>query len=215
MSQAVVIPAKNQHQNTIIWLHGLGDQGASFMSLMEDFKFNKTQFILPNAPVRPITLNGGMAMPGWYDIESLEVEQRQDIDGILKSTQYVHQLIQAEIDKGISPGNIILAGFSQGGAIALYAAATFDQALGGIIATSTYLPVLEQFKQRRLQTVPIIMCHGTQDDVVSYEIGCRSRDHLLEMSFPLEWHEYPIPHSLCLEEMHDIKNWIQQRWSDT
>lgn len=212
MSQPIIIPAKNHHRHSLIWLHGLGDQGSSFISLVEDFGFENTQFILPSAPVRPITLNGGMMMPGWYDIESLDIGQRQDLEGVLASGAYVQGLIQAQIDLGISPENIILAGFSQGGAVALYAAATFAHQIGGIIATSTYLPIRDAFEERLSQKPPVIMCHGTADDIVTYEIGTRSRDALIELGFKLQWEEYPIPHSLCLEEMQAIKAWILKRW---
>lgn len=212
----IEITTAEQCEYTVIWLHGLGASGHDFEPIVPELQLLQrpgVRFLFPHAPVRPITVNGGAAMRGWYDINSLDFGSReQDIKGIQESAQQVASLIDNEINKGIAASNIILAGFSQGGAIALYAGLTGEHTLGGILALSTYLPIQEHtlaaLKQESSST-PIFMAHGLQDDVIHIQHAEQSRQLLEQHQLPLEWHTYSIPHSISADEVSDISNWMK------
>lgn len=199
---------------SIIWLHGLGADGHDFEGLVPELKLPAScaiRFIFPHAPYRPITLNNGYVMRGWYDIKSLEFGAQQDQQGIEESAAALNQLIDAEIARGIRHDRIILAGFSQGGAIVLHTGVRSLQPLAGIMALSTYLPLADHFPQAvtaASKQTPVFMAHGLQDDIVKYQYGVTSRGRLLEQGYSVDWHEYPMSHSLCLEEIQDIRHWV-------
>ncbi|MDC9727780.1 MAG: alpha/beta hydrolase fold domain-containing protein [Methyloprofundus sp.] len=210
----VEIPAASTPIYSIIWLHGLGADGHDFESIAPELKLQQEQhihFIFPNAPIQPVTINGGMEMRSWYDILAADLEREVAIDDIYQSAQAVTQLIEQEIEKGIKAENILLAGFSQGGVIALHAGLRFPKKLAGIIALSTYLPTIEQLKSERSinnNNTPIFMAHGSMDPVVMSQAAKKSFTQLKELSYPISWHEYPMQHSVCLEEITDIAAFI-------
>lgn len=204
---------------SIIWLHGLGADGHDFEAMPAELQLPDDiapRFIFPHAPYRPITLNNGYVMRGWYDIASLSFNQQQDETGILDSVAAIAALIQDEIRQGIPAHRIVLAGFSQGGAIALYAGLTSPDPLAGILALSTYVPLTGQLDQGRpLQTdMPVFMAHGTADDIVRYEYGVNSRLWLEKHGIRPEWHDYPMGHSLNFDELRDIRGWLVKRLTD-
>ncbi len=206
----VEIQPESEHRYSVIWLHGLGADGHDFEGLVPELHLTaqaNTHFIFPNAPIQPVTINGGMSMRSWYDILEMSLERRVDIDGIYQSAGLIEPLIQQEINKGIPSSNILLAGFSQGGVIALHVGLRCRHKLGGIVALSTYLPTIEQLKTERSaanNTTPVFMAHGIIDTVVAVESGKAAFDALKAMGYPIEWHDYVMEHSLCTEEVEQI-----------
>ena len=208
-------PEKNA-KYSIIWLHGLGADGHDFVPIIPELKLNNEaiRFIFPNAPIRPVTINNGMAMPAWYDIRGMDIADKEDATGMQASQLYLNGLIKQEIEKGINPQNIILAGFSQGGAVALYTMLRFPEKLGGCMALSTYLPFMSLSKQelsKHANKTPIFWGHGNQDTVVPKDLGIMSQEHLLDLGFSIEFHTYNMPHSVCAEEIIDLSHWLKQR----
>ncbi|WP_428355085.1 alpha/beta hydrolase [Methyloprofundus sp.] len=212
----VEIPASSNPLYSIIWLHGLGADGHDFESIVPELRIDNLEhinFIFPNAPVQAVTINGGMEMRSWYDILEASLDREVAVDDIYQSSALLEQIIQGEIDKGIKAENILLAGFSQGGVIALHTGLRFAQKLAGIMALSTYMPTTEQLKTERAVSnndTPIFMAHGTMDPVVYPQIAKQSFKRLQEMDYPISWHEYPMQHSLCLEEIIDISHFINR-----
>lgn len=210
----ILEPTSGKADYSVIWMHGLGADGNDFVSLVPELQLPESpgiRFIFPHAPIRPITLNGGMDMRGWYDIYSLEDRSRQDEQGVLESAALIHHMIDAEIEKGIKAENIILAGFSQGGAIALFAGLTYGQKLSGILALSTYLPIQETFfKQHRTanQNTPIYMAHGSHDPIIPFAMALESCEQLTAENYAVAWHSYPMEHSLCADELRDVREWF-------
>jgi phospholipase/carboxylesterase len=201
----------------VIWLHGLGADGSDFAPVvpeLEKLGIDATRFIFPHAPMRSITINGGMQMRGWYDITSLQFEQRsQDTQGTHESRDLVEQLILRENRRGIASDKIMLAGFSQGGAIALFTALGHADKLAGVIALSTYLPLADELQEARSASnlkIPVFMAHGTADDIIQIGIAESSRDLMQQWDYPIEWHSYPIAHTLSIEEIADVAAWIRR-----
>ena len=201
----------------VIWLHGLGADGGDFVSIVPELQLPDTlriRFIFPHAPFRPVTCNGGYVMRAWYDIYSLDDLDQEDHEGLLESQNTVESLIQREVDRGISPDRIILTGFSQGGAVVLFTGLRFSRRLAGIGALSTYLPLADLVgteKNTANADVPIFMAHGQYDPVVRYALGEKSCQAIRQHGYTVDWHSYPMEHSVCMEEIHDIAGWIQQR----
>lgn len=199
-----------EHKYSVIWLHGLGADGHDFEGLVPQLHLAvnaNIHFIFPNAPVQPVTINGGMSMRSWYDILEMSLERRVDIDGIYQSASLIGALIQREINQGIPSTNILLAGFSQGGVIALHAGLRDPQPLAGIVALSTYLPTVEQLMTERSaanNATPIFMAHGIIDPIVAVESGKAAFDTLKSIGYNVEWHDYLMEHSLCIEEIEHI-----------
>ncbi len=206
----IEIQPEAAHKYSVIWLHGLGADGHDFEGLVPELHLSaKTNihFIFPNAPVQPVTINGGMSMRSWYDILEMSLERKVDVDGIYQSAGLIEPLIQLEIDKGIPSENILLAGFSQGGVIALHAGLRHPHKLAGIVALSTYLPTIDQLKSERSAAnngTPIFMAHGIIDPVVAVESGKAAFDKLKAMDYNVEWHDYLMEHRLCVEEVEHI-----------
>jgi len=200
---------------SVIWLHGLGADGHDFEPIVPELRLPSSlqiRFIFPHAPLRPVTLNQGMRMRAWYDIIRLDGGAEDDA-GIRASQRLVEDLIEAENQKGISSERIVLAGFSQGGAIVLQTAVRYSSALAGVLALSTYLPLAGTLKAERGQAnrdVPIFMAHGEYDDVIPLARAQQSAKLLTDAGYPVEWHTYPMPHSVCAEEIAHIAAFLRK-----
>lgn len=201
---------------SVIWLHGLGADGHDFAGITSQLQLPTDlgiRFIFPHAPERPVTLNNGFIMRAWYDIYSLNNLHQEDQEGIQTSEQAIRRLIQQQLDAGISASRIILAGFSQGGALALHTGLRYPARLGGILGLSTYLPLISQFDPNRHaenRQIPIFLAHGEQDNVLPMALGIKTRDVLRQAGYSVEWHAYPMAHQVCLPEIADINRWLQR-----
>ena len=210
----IEIQPESVHKYSVIWLHGLGADGHDFEGIAPELHLNtgpNIHFIFPNAPLQPITVNGGMHMRAWYDVLEMSLERKVDIAGIYQSAKLLVQLIEQEMDKGIPSEHILLAGFSQGGVIALHAGLNFPHKLAGIIALSTYFPTLEQLKTEPSaanKATPIFMAHGILDSVVAIESGKAVFNALQALDYNIEWHDYLMAHSVCIEEIGHISAFI-------
>ncbi|BBN80089.1 carboxylesterase [Pseudoalteromonas sp. A25] len=204
--------AKGEHKASIIWLHGLGDSGEGFLPIAPELKLPDelgVRFVFPHAPEQPVTINGGMVMRAWYDIKSLDLENRADEDGVRASAKAVEALIQAELDKGIAPERIILAGFSQGGVIALHLAPRLAYKIGGVMALSTYMCAPQKLADEAKQaTLNIFMAHGSHDPVVAMSAGKLAYETLREQGYQVSWQDYPMEHQVCYEELVAIRTWL-------
>jgi phospholipase/carboxylesterase len=204
---------------SIVWLHGLGADGNDFAPIVPDLVrpgWPGIRFVFPHAPVRPVTLNAGMRMRAWYDIRDLELNTRADEAGVRESIAQVEELIAREGERGIPAGRVFLAGFSQGGAIALAAALRRESALAGVLALSTYLPLGNHTAAEATaagKRTPVFMAHGSQDPMVRPQWGEASRDALRGLGVPVEWRTYPMPHSVCAEEIRDLGDWLGAHFS--
>lgn len=200
---------------SVIWLHGLGASGDDFVPVAQELHLPQAvRFIFPHAPARPVTINGGYVMPAWYDIVSNHIDAKQDAVGITASRHEIEKLIAHEIARGIAPGRIFVAGFSQGGAIALHTGLHTSARLGGIIALSTYLPLADATRAADLinaRDMPIFMAHGLQDQIIPYALGKQSAAYLQQLGCIVSWHEYAMPHSVCMEEIRDIEHWLTRQ----
>ncbi len=199
---------------SIIWMHGLGADGSDFEDLAGQLQLPDAlsiRFIFPHAPIQPVTLNGGMKMRSWYDLYELSTNSREDEKGLWDAHEKIAELIEQEHLRGIPRNRIILGGFSQGGALALYTGLRYSHALGGIIALSTYLPLAKKLSEQAnpaQEHIPIFIAHGTQDPVVPYAWGKLSDTYLKKQAYKVDWHEYRMAHQLCLPEIADIREWI-------
>jgi phospholipase/carboxylesterase len=199
----------------VIWLHGLGADGHDFEPLVPELRLGfSARFVFPHAPVRPVTINGGMQMRAWYDILGFDRSAAEDAAGIRASAAAVTELIDLEVERGIPADRIVLAGFSQGGAIALQTALREPRALGGLLALSTYLPLAGTLAAERSAAnagVPILMAHGTVDNVLPLALGESSRRALEALGYRVEWRAYPMAHAVCLDEVTEIGAWLTAR----
>lgn len=200
----------------VIWLHGLGADGKDFAGIVDELGLpinHAVRFIFPSAPFINVTINSGMLMRGWYDIYDLSMLHKEDATGIKKSQDLIYELIEHELKQGIASQRIILAGFSQGGAMALYAGLRYSHPLAGLICLSAYLPListLEPEKAQINQTIPIFMAHGMFDPVVPYAMGNVAYESLKKHDYNVDWHSYPMVHTLCLEEIAAIGSFINR-----
>lgn len=195
---------------SIVLLHGLGADGHDFEPIAGEVGLDGLRWILPHAPVRPVTLNGGYRMPAWYDILGLDRHSAEDEAGIRDSAAAVQALLQREFERGVPAERIVVAGFSQGGALALFTGLRAPQRLGGVAALSTYLPLPSKLPEAHPANaaVPVFMAHGTLDDIVPHALGAGSRDVLRDRGYDVEWHEYPVSHGVCAEEVADLRAWL-------
>jgi len=213
----ILSPAAGAADAAVIWLHGLGADGHDFVPIIPELGLPAqaaVRFVFPHAQVRPVTINNGYSMRAWYDITSLTAGGRDDEPGIRESAQRIEAYIARERIAGVAPERILLAGFSQGGAMALYTGLRHDEALGGILALSTYLPLqakLPAEASRANRQVPILMCHGTRDPVVTHAFGAASRDALVAQGYAVDWREYLMEHAVCPAEIGDIASFIRTR----
>lgn len=207
----VVLEPQGEATSAVIWLHGLGADGYDFVDIVEQLDLpahHGVRFVFPHAPEQEVTINAGMRMRAWYDIRSLDLMNDVDAAGIRVSCYQVYALVKQQLDAGIAADKMIIAGFSQGGLIALHAALSFEKALGGILALSTYCPMYEQFYLHR--EIPIMMVHGTLDPVIPLGVAEHSKNALVQKGYAVEWHTYPMVHTVCLEEIADIGNWLRR-----
>jgi len=199
---------------SIIWLHGLGADGNDFVPVVPELKLSPAlavRFLFPNAPVRKVTINNGVAMRAWYDITAADLSSRADIAGVRQSQAGIEALIARENSRGIAASRIVLAGFSQGGVIALHTAVRHQERLAGVIALSTYLVLADKLADEAAaanRDAPIFMAHGTADPVVRFEWGDASRRTLVASGYRVDWHTYRMEHSVCMEEIVAIGAWI-------
>ena len=197
---------------SVIWLHGLGADGHDFEPIVPELHLPAElplRFVFPHAPVRPVTINGGMAMRAWYDIISLDAEGRADAAGVHESTAILEELIAREIERGITADKIVIAGFSMGGAIAINTALHTKENLAGMMALSTYLPLPSEVEgSEGSRDLPVFMAHGSFDPMLPMQWGKLSAERLSETGFTVEWHEYPMVHAVSPEEIRDIREWL-------
>ena len=203
---------------SVIWLHGLGADGHDFEPIVPELRLPpdlNVRFVFPHAPVRPVTINGGMSMRAWYDIITLDRNGPQDSAGIRQSSALLCELIEREHERGVAYDRIVLAGFSQGGAIASHTALRFEHRLAGLMALSTYLPLVETLNDEVIgnpraqdKRLPIFMAHGSFDPMLPMAMGAGSREVLEKIGYSVEWHDYPMAHAVCLEEIQDIRSWL-------
>ncbi|HNP36822.1 MAG TPA: alpha/beta fold hydrolase [Woeseiaceae bacterium] len=215
---AVVVETGPEPLGAVIWLHGLGADGHDFEAIIPELQLPDSmplRFVFPHAPVRPVTINGGMAMRAWYDIRSFDAEGRADSDGVTESSAALDDLIAREVARGIPTTRIVLAGFSQGGAVVLHNALRASERLAGLLALSTYLPLPNGFtdevtnnRNSQDRSLPIFMAHGTEDPMVPLQAGIETATTLRAAGFTVEWHEYPMAHGICPAEIVDIRNWL-------
>ena len=197
---------------SVIWLHGLGADGHDFEPIVPELHLPADlplRFVFPHAPMRPVTINGGMVMRAWYDIVSLDAEGRADAAGVHESTAILEELIAREKTRGIDADKIVIAGFSMGGAIAINTALHTQEKLAGMMALSTYLPLPGEIDDANgHRDLPVFMAHGSFDPMLPMQWGEFSAEKLKEAGFAIEWHDYPMAHAVCPEEIRDISAWL-------
>ncbi len=213
MTDPVVIETGANPVGSVLWLHGLGADGHDFEPIVPELRLPPElplRFVFPHAPVRPVTINGGMAMRAWYDIVSFDTDGRADETGLLESARTLDAMIDAEIERGIPAGKIVVAGFSQGGAVAMHAGLRRTDALAGLLLLSTYLALPQRFADEvaQPQSVPIFMAHGLMDPVLPIALGKGSADALRNAGYSVDWHEYPMAHGVCPQEIEDIRRFF-------
>lgn len=215
--QAVEIETGPNPAGAVIWLHGLGADGHDFEPVVPELRLERpVRYIFPHAPIRPVTINMGMRMRAWYDIFQFGGGP-EDATGIRASQKIVEELIAQETGRGLTPQQIVLAGFSQGGAIVLQTGLRYPERLAGILALSTYLPLastLETEASQANRDIPIFMAHGDYDDIIPIRRAEASREALVKLGYKVEWHSYPMPHSVCAPEIGDIANYLAQVLED-
>jgi len=198
----------------VIWLHGLGADGHDFEPIVRELTPPvATRFVFPHAPVRSVTINLGARMRAWYDILSMERTDLEDEEGIYASAAAVRALIAAEVARGVAADRIVIAGFSQGGAIALQVALRYPHPLAGVLALSSYLPLPTTLAAERSQAnapIPVFMAHGADDATLPEALGLSSRETMQRLGYEVEWHSYSMGHSVCAEEIGDINRWLSR-----
>jgi phospholipase/carboxylesterase len=211
-------------QWTVLWLHGLGADGHDFAPIVPELLMRDgnrrdwpaLRFVFPHAPQRAVTINGGARMRAWYDIRDFDLANRADAQGVEESIVQVEALIAREAERGVPASRLLLAGFSQGGAITLAAGLRRREPLAGLIGLSTYLPMHDRAAQQlaaQATSQPVFMAHGLQDPVVPYAAGEMSAATLRDLGFAIDWHRYPMPHSVCAEEIRDLGDWMSRRFT--
>jgi phospholipase/carboxylesterase len=216
-AEHIVLEPATTADAAVIWLHGLGADGYDFVPIVEELRLPPSmavRFIFPHARPRPVTINNGFVMRAWYDITGMGADRKEDDAGIRESATVVNGYVQQENARGVESKRIVIAGFSQGGAIALQAGLRYPERLGGVMALSTYLPLRDSVATEvspANRDVPILMCHGLRDGMVPATLGKASRDLLVSLGYQVEWQSYPMEHSVCMEEVLDISKWLQAR----
>jgi phospholipase/carboxylesterase len=214
MLETIEVETGSKPNAAVIWLHGLGADGHDFEPIVPEIVRpgeRAWRFVFPNAPVRPVTINGGMAMRAWYDLKGLDRRAAEDAAGFRDTDTLVRQLIAKEVARGIPTARIVLAGFSQGGAVSLYTVPRYPEKLAGVMALSCYLPRESTFLAERAaanDATPIFMAHGRADTVLTMSLGVQSRDFLNALGYAVEWHDYPMAHAVCAAEIADIREFL-------
>ena len=206
-------------QWTVIWLHGLGADGSDFVPMVPQFSrpdWPALRFVFPHAPIRAVTINGGAKMRAWYDIRDFDLANRADEQGVAESIEQIEALIAREQARGVPASRIVLAGFSQGGAITLAAGLRRREPLAGLVGLSTYLPAAQKAADVLAAGAvrqPVFIAHGLQDPVVPFMAGEQTIALLRRLGFAVDFHHYPMPHSVCAEEIHALGDWLTQRFA--
>lgn len=211
---SVELETRPNPSHTVIWLHGLGADGNDFVPVVDQLDLPPLgiRFVFPHAPMLAVTINGGFVMRAWYDILAEDLALKEDEAGIRRSQVLVQDMIEREIERGIPASRIVLAGFSQGGAIALHTGLRFPRQLAGLMALSAYLPLAKSVERERKPAnnpTPIFMGHGTVDNIVPLPLAVSSRARLMQLGYRVELHEYPMMHAVCPEELADIGAWLR------
>jgi len=212
--EAIEIETTASPTASIVWMHGLGADGHDFVDIVPELSLPArpgVRFVFPHAPMRPVTINGGYVMRAWYDIRDDGGVRREDPAGVRASQKSIEALIEREKARGVPSRAIVLAGFSQGGAMALHTSLRQGERLAGVMALSCSLPLADALAAEvgpANRDVPIFMAHGTHDPMIPMARAVRAREILTGLGYRLEWHEYPMPHSVCLEEIRDISAWL-------
>ncbi len=210
----VEIEPKSAARSSVIWMHGLGADAHDFEPIVPELRLPDElaiRFVFPNAPIRPVTVNGGMRMRAWYDVLSMDLPRQEDPDGVYASERAIYDLLEREKKRGIPAERIVLAGFSQGGAMALHTALRHPDRLAGILALSCYIPLASKLSGERRpanQQTPIFMAHGDYDAVIPMRYGQQSAESLENLGYPVEWRDYGMGHEVCWEEIRDIAEWL-------
>ncbi|MEI7456180.1 MAG: carboxylesterase [Nitrosomonadales bacterium] len=211
----ISIDSGKDPQYSLIWLHGLGADGQDFVPMVEELRLPVAiHYVFPHAPHRPVTVNGGYVMRAWYDISGNDISARQDAAGIRASQADIEALINSEVARGIAHEHIFLAGFSQGGAIALHTALRQDIPLGGVLVLSAYLPLADTAERdatARSRETPVFMAHGRSDPIVPCALGLASKDQISALGYAVDWHDYPMQHTVCEIELRDIEAWLTKQ----
>ncbi|XP_043273596.1 acyl-protein thioesterase 1 [Venturia canescens] len=213
MTTPVVIAATARHSATLIFFHGLGDTGHGWATPMGAVRSSHIKVICPTAPTMPVTLNAGFRMPSWFDLKSLDPSGQEDEDGIRQAAKMVHGLIAEEVAAGIPTKRIVIGGFSQGGALAIYSALTFPEPLAGVIALSAWLPLHQKFPAEAIgnKSTPLLQCHGDCDPIVPYKWGQMTASLLKQFTTSIEFKSYRgMMHTSCEDEMRDVKKFIEK-----
>lgn len=207
-------PSNTNIDRAVIWLHGLGASGHDFEPVVPQLGLDSQlgiRFVFPHAPQIPVTINGGMVMPAWYDIKEMNIDRKVDVEQIEQSSQRVVDLIAREIERGVSPEHIVIAGFSQGGAVAYHTALSYPKALAGLLALSTYFATENQVQFAAAnQQIPIKIDHGTQDPVVPVVLGQRAAALLTDKNYQVDFSTYPMAHQVCMPQIQHIGAWLNQ-----
>lgn len=207
-------PTNKDINNAVIWLHGLGASGHDFEPIVPELRLDKdlaVRFVFPHAPQIPVTINGGMVMPAWYDILEMSIDRKVDVVQIQKSSQRIEDLIQREIDRGVPVENIVIAGFSQGGAVAYHVALGYPQKLAGLMTLSTYLATNDHIAFSEVnKDIPIFINHGTHDPVVPAQLGDKAYKSLIARGYKVDYRTYPMAHQVCAPQIRDIGEWLNK-----
>jgi phospholipase/carboxylesterase len=214
--QTIEIETAPAPRASIIWLHGLGADGHDFVPIVPELGLPKTpavRFVFPHAPMRPVTINGGAVMRAWYDVAAAGGDRREVETGVRESERRIEALIDRERERGVADSAMVLAGFSQGGAMALHTGLRHARRLAGIMALSCFLPLADAVATEAgaaNRETPIFMAHGTHDPLIPLARGRLARDRLAALGYRIAWHEYPMPHSVCADEVTDIARWLRE-----
>jgi len=211
--QTIEIETRPKPSHSVIWLHGLGADGNDFVPIIQELTLPRLgiRFVFPHAPMRPVTVNGGFVMRAWYDIAYQDLAIKEDEPGLRQAQKSIEELIAKEESRGVPANRIVIAGFSQGGVISLQTGLRQPKRLAGILSLSAYLPLAATVAKERNAAnndAPIFMGHGTVDNIVPLPLGAASRDQLIKLGYGVDWHQYPMPHSVCPEELDDISAWL-------
>ena len=211
--QTIEIETNPKPSHSVIWLHGLGADGNDFVPIVQELSLPPLgiRFVFPHAPMRPVTINGGFVMRAWYDIVYQDLVMKEDEPGLRQSQQMIEALIAKEETRGVPLNRIVVAGFSQGGVMSLQTGLRQPERLAGVMSLSAYLPLISTIEKERNAAnndVPVFLGHGIADNIVPLPLGIASRDRLLKLGYGVDWHQYPMQHSVCAEELEDISAWL-------
>ena len=210
----IEIEPQSPAKASVIWLHGLGADGHDFEPIVPELGLPADaaiRFIFPHAPAIPVTINAGYVMPAWYDILDISIDRKVDVAQLMSSARAIQRFIDREVERGVDSTNIVVAGFSQGGAVAIQAALTYPKRLAGLLGLSTYFATADSIQPDPVTAgLPVNICHGTADPMVPEATGRKGYDRLQKMGYAAEYHSYPIEHSVCMEEIADVAVWFRR-----